>query len=179
MIHEMNEMVARGFGQYAQCNEPNHHVAYLYELAGQPWKTQLRVRQIMNQLYQATPAGLSGDEDSGQMSAWYVFSALGLYPVCPGTDAYILGSPQFDRATLTVATNRHFAIATRDKGPQRPNIRAPEYNGQHWNKVFLTHGQIATGGQLVLSMDSGPNKLWAIGGPDRPSAPVRMVLPKP
>ncbi len=85
MIHEMNEMVAQNLGQYAHGNEPVHHVIYLYDYAGQPWKTQVRIRQVMDLLYQSTPDGLSGDEDTGQMSAWYVFSALGIYPVCPGT----------------------------------------------------------------------------------------------
>jgi predicted alpha-1,2-mannosidase len=178
MIHEMNEMVAQGFGQYAHCNEPNHHVPYLYALAGQPWKTQFRVRQVMNQLYQSTPDGLSGDEDNGQMSAWYVFSALGFYPVCPGTDTYILGSPIFDRVTLNVGTNRQFIITAQDNGPQRPYIRAATLNGQPFNKVFLTHGQLTAGGQLILNMDSGPNTRWAIGEADRPTAPVKSVLAK-
>lgn len=175
MIHEMNEMVAQGFGQYAHCNEPNHHVAYLYALAGQPWKTQLRVRQVMGQLYQSTPDGLSGDEDNGQMSAWYVFSALGIYPVCPGTEDYILGSPLFDKATLTVAHYRSFSIVANDNGPQRPYIRAAALNRQPLNKVFLTHSQLVAGGQLTLEMDSSPNSLWAIAETDRPSAPLRAV----
>ena len=175
MIHEMNEMVAQGFGQYAHCNEPNHHVVYLYALAGQPWKTQLRVRQVMSQLYQSTPDGLSGDEDNGQMSAWYVFSALGFYPVCPGTQDYILGSPIFDQATLTVAPGRQFSIVSRDNGPQRPYIRAAALNKGTLNKVFLTHSQLVAGGQLTLDMDSMPNTLWAIAETDRPSAPLRAV----
>jgi putative alpha-1,2-mannosidase len=132
----------------------------------------------MNQLYQSTPDGLSGDEDNGQMSAWYVFSALGFYPVCPGTDTYILGSPIFDRVTLNVGTNRQFIITAQDNGPQRPYIRAATLNGQPFNKVFLTHGQLTAGGQLILNMDSGPNTRWAIGEADRPTAPVKSVLAK-
>ena len=89
-------------GQYAHGNEPIHHMIYLYDYAGQPWKTQSRIRAAMDQLYQATPDGLCGDEDTGQMSAWYVFSALGFYPVCPGDPTYLIGSPLFDRATLTL-----------------------------------------------------------------------------
>jgi predicted alpha-1,2-mannosidase len=175
MIHEMNEMVAQGFGQYAHGNEPVHHVVYLYDLAGQPWKTQLRIRQVMSQLYQSTPDGLSGDEDNGQMSAWYIFSALGFYPACPGTDTYLIGSPIFDRATLNVGTNRQFSITAEDNGPQRPYIRAAALNGQPLNKVFLTHGQLTAGGELVLNLDSMPNTLWAIGEADGPAAPVKNI----
>jgi putative alpha-1,2-mannosidase len=130
----------------------------------------------MSQLYQSTPDGLAGDEDTGQMSAWYVFSALGFYPVCPGTDAYILGSPVFDKATLTVAPNRQFIIDSRDNGPQRCYIRAAKLNGQPFNRVFLTHSQLTAGGQLVLDLDSGPNFLWAIGAGDRPPAPLNAAL---
>lgn len=170
MIHEMNEMVAQGFGQYAHCNEPNHHVAYLYDYAGQPWKTQFRVREIMNQLYQSTPDGLSGDEDNGQTSAWFVFSALGFYPVCPGSDAYAIGSPLFDRATLQLAGGKTFSIIAQDNGPQRPFIRAATLNGKALNKVFLTHEQLTAGGEVRFEMDSFPNYLWAIGLGDRPPA---------
>ena len=107
MIHEMTEMAALNMGQYAHGNEPIQHMIYLYNYVGQPWKTQARVRMVMNKLYQATPDGLCGDEDTGQMSAWYVFSALGFYPVCPGDTSYVIGSPLFDRATLTLPTTRH------------------------------------------------------------------------
>ena len=129
----------------------------------------------MSQLYQSTPDGLSGDEDNGQMSAWYVFSALGFYPVCPGTQDYILGSPIFDQATLTVAPGRQFSIVARDNGPQRPYIRAAALNTRAFNRVFLTHTQLVAGGQLTLDMDSMPNSLWAIAETDRPSAPMRSV----
>ena len=178
LIHEMNEMVAQGFGQYAHGNEPVHHVIYLYALAGQPWKTQFRIRQVMSQLYQSTPDGLSGDEDTGQMSAWYVFSALGFYPVCPGTDAYVLGSPIFDRATLNRGTDAPFVITAQANGPQRPYIRAAALNGQPFNRVYLTHGQITAGGQLLFNMDSSPNPLWAIGEADRPAPPMKSVVPQ-
>jgi predicted alpha-1,2-mannosidase len=175
MIHEMAEMVAQNFGQYAHGNEPVHHVVYLYDFAGQPWKTQIRIRQVMNELYQSTPDGISGDEDTGQMSAWYVLSALGIYPVCPGSDVYAIGSPLFDKATLTVATNRQFAIVAQDNGPQRPYIHAATLNGQAFNKVYLTHGQITDGGEIKFEMVSGPDYLWAIGEKDRPPA----LLPLP
>jgi predicted alpha-1,2-mannosidase len=177
LIHEMNEMAAQGLGQYDHGNEPAQHVPYLYDWSGQPWKTQFHVRQVMSQLYQSTPDGLPGDEDNGQMSAWYVFSALGFYPVCPGTDVYLLGSPIFDRATLNLGASHQFVITARDNGPQRPYIRSAALNGQPFNRVFLTHGQIAAGGELRLNMDSSPNPNWAIGPDDRPPAPIKAVLP--
>jgi predicted alpha-1,2-mannosidase len=174
MIHEMNEMVAQNFGQYAHGNEPVHHLIYLYDYAGQPWKTQIRVRQVMNQLYQSTPDGISGDEDTGQMSAWYVFSALGIYPVCPGSPFYAIGSPLFDKATLTVAGNHQFVIVAQDNGPQRPYIHAASLDGKSFNQVYLTHDQITHGGGITLEMTSGPDYLWAIGEKDRPPA----ILPQ-
>jgi len=176
MIHEMNEMVAQGFGQYAHCNEPNHHVVYLYDYAGQPWKTQRRVRDVMERLYQSTPDGLSGDEDNGQTSAWYVFSALGFYPVCPGTDVYAIGSPIFDKATLTVGTNRQFVITAEDNGPQRPYIQSASLNGEPFNKIFLTHGEITGGGEIKFQMDSGPNYRWATDAAARPPSLLPRLL---
>lgn len=170
MIHEMNEMVAQGFGQYAHCNEPNHHVAYLYDYAGQPWKTQFRVRQIMSQLYQSTPDGLSGDEDNGQTSAWYVFSALGFYPVCPGSDVYAIGSPIFDKATLTVADKKQFVITALDNGPQRPYVLKASLNESAFDKIFLTHKQITSGGEIKFQMSSSPEYHWAVDEKDRPPA---------
>lgn len=178
MIHEMNEMVAQGFGQYAHCNEPNHHVVYLYDYAGQPWKTQFRARQVLNQLYQSTPDGISGDEDNGQMSAWYVFSALGFYPVCPGSDVYAIGSPLFDKATLTLAGQKQFTIIASDNGPQRPYIRGATLNGQPFDKVFLTHGQITGGGEIKFEMTSFPDYHWAADEKDRPPALLPLLLAK-
>ena len=101
-IHEMTEMTALNMGQYAANNEPVNHLVYMYDYAGQPWKTQVRVRQAMTWLYDATPDGISGDDDTGQMSAWYVFSALGIYPVCPGDPMYFIGSPSITRTSSQV-----------------------------------------------------------------------------
>jgi predicted alpha-1,2-mannosidase len=178
MIHEMSEMVAQNFGQYAHGNEPVHHVVYLYALAGQPWKSQIRVRQVMNELYQSTPDGLSGDEDNGQMSAWYVFSALGFYPVCPGSSAYVIGSPLFDKATLTVAANRQFVITAQDNGPQRPYVQGAWLNGKPFARTFLTHKQISGGGEVNFAMGSGPNFQWAVGEAARPPSPMSELLSK-
>ena len=176
MIHEMNgNGRPKGSASTPTGTNPSTIVIYLYDYAGQPWKTQLRVRQVMNQLYQSTPDGISGDEDNGQMSAWYVFSALGLYPVCPGSDAYAIGSPLFDRATLTVGTNRQFGINTRDNGPQRFYINSASLNHQPFNQVFLTHNQIVTGGEINFEMTSFPNYSWAIDEKARPPAALSLL----
>jgi predicted alpha-1,2-mannosidase len=178
MIHEMNEMVAQNFGQYAHCNEPVQHVIYLYDYVGQPWKTQIRSRQVMTMLYQSTPDGLCGDEDTGQTSAWYVLSALGIYPVCPGDVAYAIGSPLFDKATLKLARGRTFVVDTRDNGPQRPYIKAARLNGQPLNQVFLTHDQLTAGGEVVFEMDSFPNYEWGSKPECRPPALMPAVSAK-
>ena len=176
MIHEMNEMVAQNMGQYAHCNEPVHHVLYLYDYAGQPWKTQVRVRQVMNLLYQSTPDGLSGDEDTGETSAWYVLSALGLYSVCPGDPTYAIGSPLFDKATLSLANHKTFVVTARSNGPQRPYIHAAPLNGQPLDKVFLTHEHLTRGGEVVFDMVSAPDYQWAVKPESRPPA---LMLQKP
>ena len=167
-IHEMVEMAALDMGQYAHGNEPIHHMIYLYDYVGQPWKTQSRIRLAMTQLYQATPDGLCGDEDTGQMSAWYVFSALGFYPVCPGTTGYSIGSPLFDRATLMLAGGKTFTIQAKNNGPQHPYIRGAKLNGQSWDKVYLDHDQLVGGGEMVFDMASAPDRHWATAPESRP-----------
>ena len=143
---------------------------YLYDYVGQPWKTQSRVRQVMNLLYQPTADGLCGDEDTGQMSSWYVFSALGFYPVCPGDTNYVVGSPLFDRATLAFGTGKQFTVTARDNGPQRPYILAATINGTAFDRTFLSHDQIVRGGELVFEMTSAPDYHWAVGVESRPPA---------
>lgn len=167
-IHEMTEMAALDMGQYAHGNEPIHHMIYLYDFVGQPWKTQSRIRLAMNKLYQATPDGLCGDEDTGQMSAWYVFSALGFYPVCPGDTNYIIGSPLFSQATLAVAGGKQLRIVAKENGPQHPYILKATLNGALLDRVFLGHGELTQGGELVFQMGSAPNKKWAVGAESCP-----------
>lgn len=161
VIHEMTEMAALDLGQYAHGNEPIHHMVYLYNYAGQPWKTQSRARLIMNKLYQATPDGLCGDEDTGQMSAWYVFSALGFYPVCPGTTAYEIGSPLFQKATLKLPGGKTFVVSAPNNGPQRPYIHGAKLNGRSFEKTYLTHEQIVNGGEIEFDMVSAQDYKWA------------------
>ncbi|HEY5913288.1 MAG TPA: GH92 family glycosyl hydrolase [Verrucomicrobiae bacterium] len=172
-IHEMTEMAALDMGQYAHANEPIHHMIYLYAYAGQPWKVQSRIRLVMSKLYQATPDGLCGDEDTGQMSAWYVFSALGFYPVCPGDTNYVIGSPLFDRAILTLAGGKRFAISARENGPQRPYIRGATLNGARFDRTFIGHQEIMGGGELTFDMGSAPDYKWAVAPECRPPRSMR------
>ena len=175
MIHEMIEMVAVSMGQYAHGNEPIQHMIYLYNFAGQPWKAQIRAREAMMRLYFPTPDGLCGDEDTGQTSAWYVFSALGFYPVCPGVPQYVIGSPLFARAELTLPDGKHFVICADRNGPLRPYIASAELNGQPFERTFLTHEEIRNGGAVTFHMESVANEKWATDRQARPfsiSAPI-------
>lgn len=169
MIHEMTEMIALDMGQYAHGNQPIQHMIYLYNYIGQPAKTQARIRAVMNKLYQSTPDGFCGDEDTGQMSSWYVFSALGFYPVCPGTTEYVIGSPLFDRATITLPNRKKFVITARMNGPQRPYIRGARLNGTDFTRNFLTHDQIVNGGELEFEMTSAPQR-WGSSRDGRPGS---------
>ncbi|HEX4350204.1 MAG TPA: glycoside hydrolase domain-containing protein, partial [Verrucomicrobiae bacterium] len=172
-IHEMVEMAAINMGQYAHGNEPVHHVLYLYDYVGQPWKTQVHLRQTMNWLYQAAPDGLCGDEDTGQMSAWYVFSALGFYPVCPGDPNYLIGSPVFDKATLNLPGGKKFTITTTHNGPQEFYIHGGKLNGASFDKTYISHQQITDGGELEFEMGSAPNFKWGVS--DRPASPMATL----
>lgn len=176
MIHEMTEMVAANMGQYAHGNQPVQHAIYLYDYVGQPWKAQTRIRETMGRLYQSTPDGFCGDEDTGQMSAWYVFSALGFYPVTPGTDLYLIGCPLFDRATLTLPDGKQFTITAQANGPQRPYIHGGTLNGQDFNRTFLKHAEILAGGDLVFRMESAPDYHWATGAGSRPPSAMAGLL---
>lgn len=147
-------------GQYAHGNEPSHHMAYLYAEAGQAWKTQARVRQILNEQYDATPAGLSGNEDCGQMSSWYVLSALGIYSVTPGSDRYVLGAPLFPRATINLENGNNFVIEAPEVSPENLYVNAVTLNGAPLESAAILHGQILAGGVLHFDMVSEPNPDW-------------------
>jgi predicted alpha-1,2-mannosidase len=179
-IHEMTEMVAANLGQYAHGNEPIHHMIYLYNYAGQPWKAQARLRQVMTLLYSSTPDGYCGDEDTGQTSAWYVFSALGFYPVCPGDPNYIIGSPLFDRATLKLANGKTFTITTKGNGWQEYYIRSATLNDEALDKSYFSHQDILKGGELAFSMGPQANKKWGAAPENRPpSALAQMLAARP
>ncbi len=167
-------------GQYVQGNEPSHHIAYLYNYAGQPWKTQQRVRQIMDNLYSHRPDGLSGNEDCGQMSAWYVFSALGFYPVVPGSDHYAIGTPLFERATLHLDNGKTFTVRAPGVSSKRPYIARAYWNGQPWTRSWITHDMIQSGGELRFEMSDKPTS-WGKEVADRPVSAIEgeSIVPAP
>ncbi|MEK6282644.1 MAG: GH92 family glycosyl hydrolase [Acidobacteriota bacterium] len=147
-------------GQYAHGNEPSHHVAYLYNYANQPWKTQFRVRQIMNRFYQPEPDGLIGNEDCGQMSAWYVLSAAGFYPVTPGAPVYAIGTPLFPELRFKLENGKTFVIKARGVSQKSLYIQAARLNGKPYRKSYLLHKDLMAGGELVFQMGARPNYGW-------------------
>jgi predicted alpha-1,2-mannosidase len=167
-IHEMREMVMAEMGQYAHGNQPIQHMIYLYNYAGQPWKSQYWARQVMHRLYNSTEDGYPGDEDQGQTSSWYVLSALGLYSVCPGTDEYVLGSPVFKSATIALENGNTFTINAPNNDLTRPYIKSATLNGQPLTRNFLRHAEITAGGELTLEMSAKPNKARGTAPADRP-----------
>ncbi|MCF3108121.1 GH92 family glycosyl hydrolase [Niabella sp. CC-SYL272] len=167
-IHEMKEMVLQGLGQYAHGNEPVQHAAYLYNYSGQPWKSQKQLREIMRKIYNATPSGFPGDEDQGETSSWYVLSALGLYAVCPGTDQYIIGSPLFGKATITLENGKKFTVLAKNNSEQNVYIRAAKLNNKVYSKNWIRYADIANGGVLELEMSATPNKERGVSEADRP-----------
>lgn len=155
-------------GQYAHGNEPSHQIAYEYDYVGQPWKTQAIVRRICYDLYRDQPDGLSGNEDCGQMSAWYVMSALGLYEVCPGSDQYAIGSPVADNAVIHLENGKTFTIRTRNNSRNNVYIKAAKLNGVDYNKSYLRYEDIEKGGEIIFEMSSAPNKNWGSAEGDVP-----------
>jgi predicted alpha-1,2-mannosidase len=145
---------------YAHGNEPSHHVAYLYNYAGQPWKTQELVGKILRSFYTAAPDGVIGNEDCGQMSSWYVLSALGLYPVDPVSRTYVFGSPIVRQASMTVGNGKTFSVVVHNGGLTNMYIQAVSLNGKELLRNYLTHDEIVRGGELVFTMGSRPNKEW-------------------
>ena len=154
---QMNHNASGFVGQYAHGNEPSHHVAYLYNFAGQPWKTQKYVSHILNTLYNNTSSGYAGNDDCGQMSAWYIFSAMGFYPVNPADGRYIIGSPLLDECTLKLAGNKDFHIRTIRKSPEDIYIQSVTLNGKKHKDFFITHQDIMNGGTMVFKMGKKPS----------------------
>jgi predicted alpha-1,2-mannosidase len=162
-------------GQYAHGNEPSHHIAYLYSYAGAPWKTQQRVRAILETMYDAAPNGLAGNEDCGQMSAWYVLSALGFYPVNPADGVYVLGSPAFPEATIELEDGNLFTIRANNASPENPYIQSATLNGRSLTRSFIRHSEIMSGSTLELVMGPEPNREWAVGESARPPSMSDVV----
>lgn len=155
-------------GQYAHGNEPSHHIAYLYSFAGQPWKTQKYVRQILNEQYFAKPDGLSGNEDCGQMSAWFVLSSLGFYPVTPGSPEYILGSPLFPKAEINLESGNQFIIIAENISEKNIYVKSVKLNGKAYTKQYITHQEIMNGGELIFTMTDVPDTKIKLNDDDLP-----------
>ena len=158
MIHEEREMQVMNMGQYAHGNQPIQHMIYLYNYSGQPWKAQYWLREVMDKLYSAHPDGYCGDEDNGQTSAWYVFSALGFYPVCPGSGQYVLGTPYFDEVKLHLENGRTLEIDADDNSSANKYIQAMTLNGKPYGKNYITHDDLMAGGKIEFEMGAQPNK---------------------
>ena len=168
VIHEIREMTVMNMGNYAHGNQPIQHAIYLYNYAGRPWKAQYWLRQVMERMYSPTPDGYCGDEDNGQTSAWYVFSALGFYPVCPGTDEYVLGTPLFRKATLHLENGRSLVIEAPDNGEGSPYVEALLRDGTPYTKNYLRHADLLQGGRLLFEMSDRPNLQRGTAKADRP-----------
>lgn len=160
--------IAGMVGQYAHGNEPGHHVSYLYAYAGEHYKTQSRVRFLLDTMHHAEPDGLAGNEDCGQMSAWYIMSALGFYAVDPVSGNYVFGSPIFDRATIQLGNGKQLTIETGGNGPDKPYIQSVTWNGKPYTKSWFRHADIVDGGKFVLQMGSQPNQKFGAATQDRP-----------
>lgn len=157
-IHEIREMQIANMGQYAHGNQPIQHMTYLYNFVGAPWKSQYWIRETMDKMYSPNPDGYCGDEDNGQTSAWYVFSALGFYPVTPATDEYIIGSPIFDKVVLHLAGGNTLLINSSDNGADNRYIKSLLWDGKNYTKNYLKHSELIKGGVLDFTMDSVPHK---------------------
>ncbi len=172
-IHEIREMQIVNMGNYAHGNQPIQHMIYLYNHARQPYKAQAKLRDVMTKLYQPTPDGYAGDEDNGQTSAWYVFSALGLYSVTPGVPQYVVGSPLFDKATLTLENGNTVQITAHNNKPENVYIDSMKFNAQTHNKSWVDHHALMQGANIDFYMSNVPNKHWAI---EDDSVPYSMSL---
>jgi predicted alpha-1,2-mannosidase len=160
--------IAGMVGQYAHGNEPSHHIAYLYAYAGAPYKTQARVRMLLETMYRNDPDGLAGNEDCGQMSAWYIMSALGFYAVDPVSGNYVFGSPLFDRATIALGNGKTLVIQAKGNAPNRPYVQSVTWDGKPYTRSWFSHVQIAKGGTIVLEMGEQPNEKFGAAATDRP-----------
>ena len=157
VIHEIREMQIMNMGNYAHGNQPIQHMIYLYGYSGQPWKTQYWIREVMDKLYNANPDGYCGDEDNGQTSAWYVFSAMGFYPVCPGSNQYVLGVPYFDKLTLHLENGKQLTVTAKGNSDDTRYVNAMTLNSETYNHNYLTHDAVMNGGNIVFDMSKTPN----------------------
>ena len=168
VIHEIREMQIMNFGNYAHGNQPIQHATYLYDYSGEPWKTQYWVREVMDRLYSAAPDGYCGDEDNGQTSAWYVFSALGFYPVCPGSQQYALGVPYFKRVIMHMPNGKTTVISAPDNSEKNRYIADMTFNNAPYTKNYITHHELLSGAQLMFKLSSTPNRQRGTAASDAP-----------
>ena len=170
-IHEIREMQIVNMGNYAHGNQPIQHMIYLYNYSKKAYKTQYRIRDVLTKLYAPTPDGYCGDEDNGQTSAWYVFSALGFYPVTPAVDQYVIGSPLFKKVELSLANGNKFQISAPNNSKENVYINSATLNGEIWDKSFIKFNSIQSGAQIDFRMSDKPNKNWAT---NRESVPYSL-----
>ncbi len=168
VIHEIREMQIANMGQYAHGNQPIQHMTYLYNYAGQPWKSQYWVRETMNRMYLPTPDGYCGDEDNGQTSAWYVFSAMGFYSVAPATDEYVIGAPLFEKITLNLENGNEIIINAPENSNENRYIKNMTFNGKEYTKNYLNYSELMKGAIINIEMDKVPNKNRGINKEDFP-----------
>ena len=167
-LFEHMEDITGLIGWYAHGNEPSHYLAYLYAAAGQPWRTQGRLGRIMASQYAPRPDGLAGNDDLGQMSAWYIFTALGFYPMAPASNQYIIGRPFLRRATLNLPNGRRFSMIAAGLDEAHPYIASATLNGKPLERAFILHEEIMAGGELRFTMARAPNTSWPGAGAQRP-----------
>ena len=168
VIHEIREMTVMNMGNYAHGNQPVQHMIYLYNYAGAPWKAQYWVREVMNRFYTPTPDGYCGDEDNGQTSAWYIFSALGFYPVCPASDEYVMGAPLFKKATIHLENGKTFEINAPENSDENIYIDNLKLNKKNYTRNYITHSEIMRGGKMDVTMSAKPNQKRGTATADRP-----------
>jgi len=167
-IHEIREMQIANMGQYAHGNQPIQHMIYLYNHVGAPWKAQYWLRETMNRMYSPNPDGYCGDEDNGQTSAWYVFTAMGFYPVTPATDEYVLGSPIFDKVIISLNNGKKVTIETKNNSDKNRYIQSMKFNGKSYSKNFINHSELMKGATLSFDMGTEPNKNRGVSRGDLP-----------
>jgi predicted alpha-1,2-mannosidase len=161
-------MQIANMGQYAHGNQPIQHMIYLYNHVGAPWKAQYWLRETMNRMYSPNPDGYCGDEDNGQTSAWYVFSAIGFYPVTPAVDEYVIGSPIFDKVTLNLSNGKKVTIETKNNSDKNRYIQSMKLNGKNYTKNYVKHSDLVKGANLFFDMGPEPNKKRGIDKADLP-----------
>ncbi len=167
-IHEIREMQVMNMGNYAHGNQPIQHMLYLYDWTGQPWKAQARIREVMDKFYTSAPDGYCGDEDNGQTSAWYVFSALGFYPVCPATDQYAIGTPLFSKVTIDLPSGKQIVINAKDNSKDNFYVKSLKVNGKKYTKTYFSHSDLINGAKIDFVMSSKADTTRSTAVSDRP-----------